>query len=509
MLFNSYEFLFGFVPIVLLGAHFLAGRGRQRLSVAWLVAMSLFFYGWWNPAFLGLMIGSVVFNFLVGSFLARHRLTRGAKLALAGGILVDLGSIGYFKYAGFLVSAAGHAIGASWTLPEIVLPLAISFFTFQQIAYLVDAYRGETEEHDLLNYFLFVTFFPQLIAGPIVHHRDMLPQFLRQGAARLRVNHLAVGFTIIAIGLFKKVIIADSVAGYATPVFAAADRGVALQFLEAWSGVLAYSFQIYFDFSGYSDMAVGLARLFGIRLPVNFFSPYKADNIVEFWRRWHISLSRFLRDYLYFPLGGGRAGIPARYRNILVTMLLGGLWHGAGWNFIIWGGLHGLYICINHAWQYVKRRLGFPAGPLAAWTRLPSRALTFLAVTVAWVFFRAETFDGALVMLEAMSSPGNLASPRQFLMAGNQSVFAAFGPSFIFFLLYLLLGAVWYLPNTYELMVRYRPAIDSYGHLRGAAALRSRFVWRMSRGWAVTAGLVAALAIFGMGNVSEFLYFRF
>jgi D-alanyl-lipoteichoic acid acyltransferase DltB (MBOAT superfamily) len=256
-------------------------------------------------------------------------------------------------------------------------------------------------------------------------------------------------------------------------------------------------------------MAVGLARLFGIRLPVNFFSPYKANNIIEFWRRWHISLSRFLRDYLYIPLGGGRAGIPARYRNILITMLLGGLWHGAGWTFMIWGGLHGLYICINHAWHYVKRRLGFPAVALGAWTWLPSRVLTFLAVTVAWVFFRADTLDGAMVMLEAMSSLGNLASPRQFLMAGNQSVFASFGPSFIFLLLYLLLGAVWYLPNTYQMMVRYQPAIDSYGHLNGTTASRSRLVWRMNWGWALATGFVAALAVFGMGNVSEFLYFRF
>ena len=509
MLFNSYEFVFGFVPIVLIGAYFLAGRGQRRLSVAWLVGMSLFFYGWWNPAFLGLIIGSVVFNFLVGSYLARHRLARGTKLALAGGILANLGAIGYFKYAGFFVSVAGHVIGASWAVPGIVLPLAISFFTFQQIAYLVDAYRGETEEHDLLNYFLFVTFFPQLIAGPIVHHREMMPQFLRPGAARLRANRLAVGFTIFAIGLFKKVIIADGVAGYVTPVFAAADRGVALHFLEAWSGVLSYSFQIYFDFSGYSDMAVGLAQLFGIRLPINFFSPYKADSIVEFWRRWHISLSRFLRDYLYIPLGGKRAGIPIRYRNILITMLLGGLWHGAGWTFVIWGGLHGLYICVNHAWRYVKRRLGFPSGPLASWTGLPSRFLTFLAVTVAWVFFRAETLDGALVMLEAMASPGNLMTPMHDFLVDRQSLFTAFGPSFNFLLLFLLLGAVWFLPNTYELMVRYQPAIDSYGHLSGTAALRSRFVWRMSWGWAVTIGLVAALTVFGLGNVTEFLYFRF
>ncbi len=251
MLFNSYEFIFGFVPIVLLGAHLLAGREQPRLCVAWLVGMSLFFYGWWNPAFLGLIIGSVVFNFLVGSYLARHRLSRGAKLALTSGILANLGAIGYFKYAGFLVSAVGHVIGAGWALPGIVLPLAISFFTFQQIAYLVDAYRGETEEHDLLNYFLFVTFFPQLIAGPIVHHREMLPQFLRRGATRLRANSLAIGITIFAIGLFKKVIIADSVAGFATPVFAAADRGVPLNFLEAWSGVLALQLP-------------NLLRLFGI-----------------------------------------------------------------------------------------------------------------------------------------------------------------------------------------------------------------------------------------------------
>jgi D-alanyl-lipoteichoic acid acyltransferase DltB (MBOAT superfamily) len=300
MLFNSYEFLFLFLPITLLGFHLIGKQGHHRVAIAWLVGASLFFYGWWNPAYLNLMLFSILFNYSIGISLSS---TLGRKLSsktiLTIGVATNLAVLGYYKYANFFVDNLNALSDSNLILHKVILPLAISFFTFQQIAYLVDAYRGKAREYSFLHYCLFVTFFPQLIAGPIVHHKDMLPQFAKDAVYKLRSKNLAIGITIFTLGLFKKVVLADGVSVYATPVFNAAEAGMILTFFEAWTGALAYTFQLYFDFSGYSDMAIGIARMFGIRLPLNFNSPYKATSIIDFWRRWHITLSRFLRDYLY------------------------------------------------------------------------------------------------------------------------------------------------------------------------------------------------------------------
>jgi alginate O-acetyltransferase complex protein AlgI len=357
VLFHSYFFMFFFVPITVGVFFWLGGREYRRLAVAWLVGASLFFYGWWDPHYLALIVGSILFNYAIGRIFwlrttsDRDLLFRGV---LALGIAANLVALGYFKYFEFLVENLGRLTGSDFHIEEIVLPLAISFFTFQQIAYLVDAWKGEVRENSFLNYCLFVTFFPQLIAGPIVHHTEMLPQFFRRKIFTVRYEHLAVGLAIFFAGLFKKVVLADGVSVYSDPVFAAAEAGIALSFLEAWGGSLAYTFQIYFDFSGYSDMAIGLARMLGIRLPLNFNAPYKAVNIIEFWRRWHMTLSRFLRDYLYFPLGGNRKGPALKNLNLVVTMLLGGLWHGADWNFVLWGAMHGCYLILNHSWRAIR-----------------------------------------------------------------------------------------------------------------------------------------------------------
>ncbi len=305
MLFNSFEFLFLFLPLTLVG-FFLSSRIGRETGILWLVAASLFFYGWWNPVYLWLIVGSTLGNYLIGARIGAaladsHR--RQARFWLVLGVSANLALLGWFKYAHFFLDTINQFSGSEFTLPAIVLPLAISFFTFQQIAYLVDTWRGIQPEHRLSHYLLFVTFFPQLIAGPIVHHKEMLPQFLTTGETATRWSDLAVGLTIFALGLFKKAVLADGIAPYATPVFDAAARGETLTLLQAWGGALAYTLQLYFDFSGYSDMAIGAARMFGIRLPLNFHSPYKATSIVEFWRRWHMTLSRFLRDYLYIPLG--------------------------------------------------------------------------------------------------------------------------------------------------------------------------------------------------------------
>ncbi|HIE55101.1 MAG TPA: MBOAT family protein, partial [Chromatiaceae bacterium] len=358
MLFNSYIFILVFLPLTLV-VYFAMGRlGYSRAAIAWLVGASLFFYGWWNPAYLGLILFSILFNYTAGVVMTRIPGEEGQrkKLVLAFGIAINLGLLGYYKYANFFVDSVSYLTGIEWHIETIVLPLAISFFTFQQIAYLVDAYKGETHEYNLLHYCLFVTFFPQLIAGPIVHHKEMLPQFMRDAVYRMRHQDLAIGITIFLVGLFKKVVIADGFASNATPVFQAADAGEVIGFLSAWTGVFSYTMQLYFDFSGYSDMAIGIGRMFGIKLPINFNSPYQALNIIDFWRRWHITLSRFLRDYLYIPLGGNRKGPARRHVNMMVTMLLGGLWHGAGWNFVIWGGLHGSYLVVNHFWRQIWRK---------------------------------------------------------------------------------------------------------------------------------------------------------
>lgn len=265
---------------------------------------------------------------------------------------------------------------------NIILPIGISFYTFTQIAFLVDTYQEKVNEYRFIHYLLFVTYFPHLIAGPVLHHKEMMPQFADSRIYKFSTTDFAVGLTIFCIGLAKKVLIADNLAPYANPLFSGAD---APSLFIAWGGVLAYTFQLYFDFSAYSDMAIGLSRLFGVKLPLNFNSPYKATNISEFWGRWHMTLSRFLMDYLYIPLGGNRTGIIRRYRNLITVMLLGGLWHGAGWNFVIWGGLHGVYLIIHHGWGKLSELLNFPVN-LVLW-RLTATSITFLSVCFAWVFF--------------------------------------------------------------------------------------------------------------------------
>jgi D-alanyl-lipoteichoic acid acyltransferase DltB (MBOAT superfamily) len=423
--------------------------------------------------------------------------------------------LGYFKYTDFFIINLSTAAGLDWVPLQIVLPLAISFFTFQQIAFLVDASRGEAREYDLLRYFLFVTFFPQLIAGPIVHHKEMMPQFAGSRLGRFCSESMAVGVTIFAIGLFKKVILADTVALYATPVFDAAEAGRPVGFFAAWQGVLAYTAQIYFDFSGYCDMAIGLARMFGIRLPLNFDSPYKAASIIDFWRRWHMTLSRFLRDYLYFPLGGGRRGPARRHVNLMIVMLLGGLWHGAGWTFVVWGGLHGFYLLVNHLWRSLRRRAAQSAAGPSFFETFASRCLTLLAVIVAWTFFRAESLSGAVVMLTGMSGWNGV--EMSFLSmnlplhwategAGSSESLGLVSAEGLLWSLWLLVFAS-VVPNTQQFMRKYRPAVEE-PPVPGSPLL-ARFVWRPGRAYATLAAVIALTSLLNLSNMSEFLYFQF
>src|SRR5262252_156485 len=382
MLFNSYAFILGFMPVTLLLFHGLLAAGLARSSVRVLAPLSPGFYRWLKPIYLLLIVPLIVANFaLAASIVPRAgRRRRAAKPLLVFGVALNLATLGYFKYANFFVDNLNAVAGLDLVLGKVVLPIGISFFTFQKIAFLVDAYRGKVDRLNFIDYALFVTFFPQLIAGPIVHHSEVIRQFRERAAVSMPT--IALGVTICAIGLAKKVILADTAALYASPRFDAVAAGARPDALAAWGAALAYTAQLYFDFSGYSDMAIGAGLLFGIRLPVNFASPYKADSIIDFWRRWHITLSRFLRDYLYFPLGGNRRGPVRRYLNLGIVMLLGGLWHGANWTFVVWGGAHGLMLIVNHAWN------ALPLSRSPILNTLPARtvaiAITFLAVTLAW-----------------------------------------------------------------------------------------------------------------------------
>jgi D-alanyl-lipoteichoic acid acyltransferase DltB (MBOAT superfamily) len=515
MLFNSYTFIFLYLPVTLIGFFWISRSGRPNAAMTWLALASLFFYGWWDPRYVPLLVASIVFNYKLGMHLARLHGQPRARRVLLLGIAGDLALLGHFKYAGFFVANTNTLLGSSVPVPEIVLPLGISFFTFTQIAFLVDAYRGEAREYSFRNYTLFVTFFPHLIAGPILHHKEMMPQFARPGVYRLNPTDMAVGLTIFAMGLFKKVILADGIAVYVAPVFDAAAAGQPLTLVEAWGGALAYTLQLYFDFSGYSDMAIGLARFFGILMPLNFNSPYKATSVIEFWRRWHMTLSRFLRDYLYIPLGGNRKGPHRRYVNLMLTMLLGGLWHGAGWTFVLWGGMHGLYLAVNHAWRGLVHRLGVAPGATGWVGRLVGTLLTFLAVVISWVFFRAGTPEAALAILQGMVGAQGyaLTAPRfadiDFLGLNGllQLFFLELSPTELLTLAVgALLAWVWLAPNTQEVMARFRPGLET---LPGDLPKPARLAWHPHPLWATAGAVLGLAAILQLTGVSEFLYFQF
>lgn len=515
MLFNSHAFIFLFLPLTLL-VFFALGRFSAKLAAGWLAAASLFFYGWWSPAYVALLLVSILFNFTAGSAIVRAVSDpRYSKRLLTAAIIANLALLAYYKYANFFVANFNAVTGAGLGVAEVMLPLGISFFTFTQIAFLVDAYQGKVREYNLVHYGLFVTYFPHLIAGPILHHGEMMPQFAQREIYRPQYDLIAAGLTLFVLGLAKKVLIADGVAPYVEPVFDAPGAGITLTFLEAWCGALAYTFQLYFDFSGYSDMAVGLSLLFGVRLPVNFHSPYKAVNLIDFWRRWHMTLSRFLRDYLYVPLGGNRKSRVRRYTNLLLTMLLGGLWHGAGWTFVLWGALHGIYLVINHGWREFRRRLGHNLHRSTPWGRRAGCLVTFIAVVIGWVLFRAPDIETAIAILRAMAGFNGLVLPESWLAktGGLGATLAALGVDFgatpamtrtgVLHWIWVLLLVVWLAPNTQQIMAAAKPALGVPEE--GPSPIR----WRVALPWAaVTLGLMLAVIV-NLGRHSEFLYFQF
>lgn len=428
MLFNSFVFIFGFLPIVLLGFYGLGSKTRSAYLVYWLFFCSLVFYGWWKPIYLILIGFSIAFNFIVSKQVRKKK-----KQFLIAGIAVNLLILFFYKYADFLVFNVNVIANTSISYLEWALPLGISFYTFQQIAYLVDCYKGLSSETNFRSYGLFVSFFPQLIAGPIVHHKEMMPQFSRPFLARINYENLSKGFFIFMMGLAKKVVLADNFGLIANNGYANIQL---LGFQEAWFTSLAYSLQLYFDFSGYSAMAIGLGLLFNIQLPQNFNSPYKSQNIQEFWRKWHITLSNFLRDYVYIPLGGSRVSLARTNLNLMLTFLLGGIWHGAGWTFIIWGLLHGSALVIHQYWK--KSGMELP--------KFLSVLLTFLFVNVTWVFFRAGNFQDAYGLLSTMFQFMEVAAPDFYLVSNLYNL-----PIWIIGVLLL------FLPNDMQIGNRIKP----------------------------------------------------
>jgi len=493
VLFNSYQFIFIFLPITFLIYFYLNKKRLTEVSKGFLVFSSLFFYSWWNIAYLPLILSSMLFNYVIGNALAKNneklslsnrknKIPR--KTILTTGVIANISLLGYFKYTDFLIENINYAFNGNTQLLDLALPLAISFFTFQQIAYLVDSYRRETKEYDFLNYAIFVTFFPQLIAGPIVHHKEMMPQFANIRTKVINYKNVSLGLFIFSIGLFKKVVIADKFSVWANAGF---DTATTLNLLEAWATSLSYTFQLYFDFSGYTDMAIGLALLFNITLPINFNSPYKAVNIQDFWRRWHITLSRFLRDYVYIPLGGNQKGSFRTYNNLIATFVLGGIWHGAGWSFIFWGGLHALALITHRAWSL----LGIKLWTWTAWF------ITFNFINIAWVFFRAKEWNDAIKVLSGMV---NVQTFNDMFYLKVEQI-SPNGIVSLQTLIYLtVFGLVAFiLPNAMQ-SIRKLPCT-------------SKFVFKPSATWTLVTSIALFTSFittfFGNSTPSEFLYFNF
>lgn len=480
MLFNSLEFLFLFLPATLL-AFFVIARHSRRAAIGSLAIASVFFYSWWDIRFLPVLLASILFNYGMAQCIARAQNHRKLILGLAiGG---DLAALFFYKYLDFSIISLNASFGLSLPLPQLALPLGISFFTFTQIAYLVDVHRQKADTSSLINYVLFVTYFPHLIAGPILHHSQMMPQFKSPAVFQPNGVALAGGLLFLTIGLIKKILIADEMASYATPVFSVTP-GQHMGMAEAWTGALSYTLQLYFDFSGYCDMALGISLMLNIQLPLNFSSPYKATNIIEFWRRWHMTLSQFLRDYLYISLGGNRHGKWRRYLNLFLTMLLGGLWHGANWTFVIWGCLHGIYLIINHGIQALRQQLKLAPPPAFL-----AGLLTFIAVVFAWVPFRADSISHALTLWEAMLSPTSIVNFTTTTLSGirlDRAVRWIVGGCMIVFLL----------PNSQTIVARFQ-ALLAENRLRTPLIV------------GILLGILFSFTIMNIGHVSEFLYFQF
>jgi D-alanyl-lipoteichoic acid acyltransferase DltB (MBOAT superfamily) len=542
VLFNSYEFIFAFLPIALAG-FFLVGKISRNFALAWIVLASLVFYAWWRPLNVLIIAPSILINFVIARALVRLSADkdrkRAANTVLIVGIVFNVMFLGYFKYTNFFATALNDTVGTNFVLTQIILPLGISFITFQKIAFLIDVHARRVQTFTLGDYCLFVLFFPQLIAGPIVHYREMMPQFHRI-SCRFDAENISVGLTMFVIGLFKKVVLADGVAAHVSPIYDLAAAGGSIALLDAWVAALGFTLQIYFDFSGYSDMALGLGRCFGVKLPPNFDSPLKASSIIDFWLRWHMTLTRFLTAYLYNPMvlaltrrrfakglreGGSRNFSAGGFVELLagptiLTMLVSGLWHGAGYLFLLWGLLHGVYLTINHAWRQLGPRLWASKESYERFMKPVGWALTFLSVAFAMVLFRATTIGAAKDILRGMFGLNGLTLPQQIvdrlgplvdllhrvlpISAGGALLDLTVTLAWIAALLVIALV----MPNSLDLLSEYEPALGIKPR-PGSRVLARLLHWSPQIPWAFATSALAVTAIMMLGHKTEFLYWQF
>lgn len=517
MLFNSMSFIFLFLPLTLLIYYALIRLGHRNWVFLFLVGSSLVFYSVWNPPYVFLLMISMAFNYIFGRLIEKTKVKGSAHgWILISGVMANLLLLGYYKYAGFFIENLNALSGTDFTLHRIILPLGISFYTFQQIAYLVDISRGDIKSGRIAHYATFVIFFPQLIAGPIVHYRDMMHQFFDSNLGQFWRSNLLIGLVIFAIGLFKKTVIADSAAGFSSPVFNAVHAGDAITFFDGWRAALCYKIQLYFDFSGYSDMAVGLARMFGLLLPPNFHSPLRAFSIIDYWRRWHMTLQQFIVSYMYQPLAIPltRSGARRRFGKwtmfvytvtvpTVIVFLISGLWHGAAWTFVIWGLMHGVFLAVNEFWRMFRRKARRLSPPGALDNTLYF-VLTLTSAVIASTMFRAEAPSDAVAIWAAMLKFDQAGAIINILPSGLGELFTK--P----FAFCLLAGVIIFLfPNTQQLMSRYRPVLywDTWKSV-GPALLQMR--WRLNLAWAIWTGFILfAGVVFIFRGQSEFIYFNF
>jgi alginate O-acetyltransferase complex protein AlgI len=488
MLFHSYEFILVFLPITFFLHFYLNSKRLTETSKGFLIFSSLFFYGWWSIAYLPILIFSIIFNYFIGRSLTEEAEEKNGKfskkLILILGVTTNVALLAYFKYMDFFIENINLGTGSQIDPLNLLLPLAISFFTFQQIAYLIDSYREKLESYGFLNYAVFVAFFPQLIAGPIVHYSEMMPQFANTKNKTINYKNISMGLLIFSIGLFKKVVIADTFAVWATGGF---DTANTLNLFAAWTTSLSYTFQLYFDFSGYADMAIGLALLFNIMLPINFNSPYQATDIQDFWRRWHMTLCRFLKDYIYIPLGGNRKGDSRTYSNLMITFLLAGIWHGAGWLFIFWGGLHGAALVIHRIWS----KLGFKLATWLAWL------ITFNFINISWIFFRAKEWDDAIKVLSGMFGLGGIVFPSALKF--KLSFLSEFGVEFGGFIGHI--GGHFFTPIW--LIISFALILAFKNSTQRLEVFRSNYSYLLFN------ILLLLVSYLYLGQYTEFLYFNF
>jgi D-alanyl-lipoteichoic acid acyltransferase DltB (MBOAT superfamily) len=545
VLFNSYEFIFAFLPVTLLVCFWLARSAGAGAAQLWLIGASLYFYASWNLRYLPLLLGSILFNYLIARMMLHGPAARrGWLLALA--VIVDLGLLAYYKYTNFFVDTVNALSGSQFLVAQILLPLGISFYTFQQITLLVDISGGDVADFRLRDFALFVIFFPHLIAGPIVHHREMMPQFAR-ASYRFSWENMAVGATLFAVGLFKKAVLADGVANAVLPIYADAAQGRPITLVYAWAASSGFALQMYFDFSGYSEMALGLARMLGIKLPMNFNSPLKSGSIIEYWASWHITLTRFLTAYAYNPMAmaivrwrhargwrrgpGPRGTVGSALSMIaaptMATMFLSGLWHGAGFQYLVFGILHGAYLTLNHFWRLYLPRVRPRADLPGAGFRLVALGLTFVAAAIALTYFHADSVRSGNNIVAGMAGLHGIALPDAIdsRLHGLAALLRHAGVTFqplplpILLTLYAWIAALLAIallpPNILQIMFAYEPAITMplpYSQDRRIAPLRGLFLrlrWQPSTGWAVAAAALSACGILALNQVTAFLYWQF